>query len=189
MRQARETEINVKSKLLPKEDEEVKESIYEGREIYENVPIEDLMNYENCIIIYGGVEKIKTEWTVDGKTQEGEQECSKTNLNKELDRIIEHWNYIPTGIKNQQFRTTRIKFNKTNKNVYLELDPKDQKTITWKEVRNLCEKVGVPFRNQSFASLVKELRERFEKAKSTRHEFTKEERTQIYSECKGKCNN
>jgi hypothetical protein len=59
-----------------KEGEE-KESIYEGREIYENVPIEELMNYSNCMIIHGGIEKLKTEWTVNGALQVGESECSK----------------------------------------------------------------------------------------------------------------
>ncbi len=70
VQQAKDTETKIKSQCI-KEDETKKKNIYneEGREILENIEINDLMNYDKATIIY-----------------------SKTNLNEELDLIIEKYN-------------------------------------------------------------------------------------------------
>jgi hypothetical protein len=49
VKRAREIETNVKSICL---EEEAKTNIYEDKEIYENIPIDQLMKYDKCIIIY-----------------------------------------------------------------------------------------------------------------------------------------
>ena len=58
--------------------------------------------------------------------------------------------------------------------------------MSWKDVKEMCEKTNVVFKNQSFASMITQLRNRFENA--TRHIFTKTEREQIYNDCNKKCN-
>jgi hypothetical protein len=73
VQQAKDAETKIKSHCI-QEDEQAKKNIYteEGRQIIEDITISDLINYDEATVIY-----------------------SKTNLNEELDSIIEQYNYIP----------------------------------------------------------------------------------------------
>ena len=80
-----------------------------------------------------------------------------------------------------------IKFTYEDKNITLVIDPNDTKIMTYKDIRKLCEKTNIEFSNQSFGSIVSQLKEKFFNAESIRHKFTKEERKQIFeknSSCK-----
>ena len=170
VRSARGIEVNIKSELL-KESEEVREAKQAKKNlytqpIYENVPVKDLDNYKDCIIIYSGVDS--------------EGFC-KTHLNQELTDIISHFNHVPDPkkMKYQKSKCTRLVY----KSIILEVDPNDQRAVTWKDVRTLCEQNKVDFKNQTLPSLVKEMRDRFYNSKSIRHVFTPEERAEIHQEC------
>jgi len=176
VRQAREIEINMTSKMFKKEQgEEEEENIFLTRPIFENVPVADLQDkqYQDCIIIY-----------------------DQNNLNEELDQIIELYNVIPT-VKNQKFNIVSIKVAPRtkghknpflSKNLLLVLDPNDTKTISYKGIRDLCNRHQVPFKNQSFSQLIKQIRQNFEGKKHVRHTFTEQEREQQHKLAKGKCN-
>ena len=157
IKQARGIETNVNSNIFDKE--EPKNNIYENATIYENIPIEELINYENCIIIY-----------------------NKTNLNDMLDNIILHYNYVPTVLQYKNFCCTSIKFHKDKRNVRLVVDPNDTLRITWKDVQALCNKLHIEFRNQAFSKLIKQVRQQFENNKHPRHKFTQSERQQIFND-------
>ena len=120
VQQAKDTETKIKSQCI-KEDETKKKNIYneEGREILENIEIIDLMSYNKATIIY-----------------------SKTNLNEELDLIIEKYNYIPE-IMNHRYTVTQIKFNKDDKDIILVLDPNLEFDLTFKDVRKFCIKAEI----------------------------------------------
>ena len=174
-REARDIESKLKSCVF--DEDKVKKNIYDGRTIYEDIPIEELMQakYKDSIIIY-----------------------NKTNLNKELDKIIELYHCIPDGsnIKNQKSKTTSItiKQEKGNKNkflkqnIHLVIDPNDTHIITYKDIKTLCEKHDVAFKNQSFGSLIKELRANFYNKSTKRIKRTAEERATIHKDCGGCCN-
>ena len=151
--------INTKIKSMILDDDYETKNIFEGREIYENIRVNEWINYNKCVIIY-----------------------SKTNLNDELDEIIGKYNYIPE-IRNHKYTTTRINFNYNNKDIILLVDPNDQKNIDYKDVQKLCKENNIEFSNQSFGALVVQLKEKFFNSKSVRHKFTKEERKAIMDEC------
>ena len=78
-------------------------------------------------------------------------------------------------------------FYKDNCNLHLVIDPNNSRhEMSWKDVKEMCLKTNVVFKNQSFASLVSQLRNRFENA--TRYVFNKTERESIYNDCNKKCN-
>ena len=51
--------------------------------------------------------------------------------------------------------------------------------MNYKDIRKLCEKTNIEFSNQSFGSIVSQLKEKFFNAKSIRHKLSKEERKNI----------
>ena len=103
-RKARDIETKIISQMLNFDEEDDKANRFEGKTILENIPIKNLLEYDNCIVIYS---------RTDG---------NKNDLNDELDEIIEHYNYIPT-IKNKKFQVVRIKFKLHDKDITLEIDP------------------------------------------------------------------
>ena len=152
----RSVSIEKKIKSICIEDDDTKTNIYKERDLHENIGIENLLNYKRSTIIY-----------------------TKTNLNDELYEIIARYNYIPE-IKNNKYTITQIKFNFEQSDVILAIDPNDCKVITYKRIQQLCTKHKIEFKNQTFGNLVRELREKFFNEKSIRHNFTVEERKNIY---------
>ena len=114
------------------------------------------MDYEKCVIIY-----------------------NKNYLNDEFKQIIEMYNYIPKKY-NQKFNVSKIEFNYQDKNIILAVDPNDLTKMNYKTVQQLCIKNNIEFENQSYAQLIKQLKEQFYNPK--RHKFTKDERETFYNE-------
>ena len=164
VQQAKDAETKIKSHCI-QEEETAKTNIYtdEDRQFIEDIAVSDLMNYEKATIIY-----------------------SKTNLNEELDSIIEQYNYIP-AIINHRYTITQIKFKKDDKDLILVVDPNIEHGMTYKDVRQLCNKTEIEFKNQSFSNLIKELKRRFLEIKQQRHQPTKEERQLLLDEANGAC--
>jgi len=125
----------IKSMII-EEDYETK-NIFDGREIFENIRVSELMNYNKCVIVY-----------------------SKTNLNEEFDEIISRYNYIPE-IKNNKYIFTLIKFNHLMKDIILVIDPNDRVNMDYKDVKQLCDDNKIIFTNQSFGAFVVQLKEKF----------------------------
>jgi hypothetical protein len=168
--EARDIEHKIKSAVMDLEEGSKKKNPYEGRQIYENIPIKDLMGLEdkNCIVIY-----------------------DKTDLNDELDQIIENYNYIPLGIKHKGgFKICRINFKPNKKtNIMLEIDPnRETRKLTYKDIKQMCEKFEIVFENQSFGTFVMQLRNKFFNKNCLRHAFTKEERQRIHQDAFEQCN-
>ena len=94
------------------------------------------MQYDNCIIIY-----------------------KQNDLNHELNRIIELYGSIPK-VKNHKYDIVNITFNHKNKNIHLYVDPNDDVICDYKYIKSECEKLNVPFKNQSFTQLIMQLKKR-----------------------------
>ena len=155
-KKARNIQTKIKTSII--EEENRQQNIYKDATIYDDIPVDKLMDYENCIIIY-----------------------SKNHLNDEFIKIIELYNYIPKK-KNQKFNTVEITFNHENKNIILTIDPNDLSKLNYKQVQELCIKNNIEFINQSYSKLIKQLKDNFYNANSIRHKFTTTERETIFNE-------
>ena len=133
---AADVEHKIKSVALPEEKSE-KENVYEILEIMDHVLIEDLTKHKDKIVIY-----------------------DQSDLNDELDEIIRIYNYIPK-VRNKQFAITEKRFDLNDQHICLATDPNDTRVISYTGIRTLCERHDLEFKNQSFGSVVQELRDKF----------------------------
>ena len=162
VKKARDVETKIKSHCIQEDETKQTTNIYSG-EIFEDIPISDLNNYQEATIVY-----------------------SKTNLTDELDDIIEKHNFIPE-IKNHRYTINQINFTKDGKKIILVIDPNIDVGMTYKDVRQLCNKVAIEFNNQSFSNLIKQLKKRFFDSKVERHQPTKDERQKLLDLANGCC--
>ena len=164
VKKARDIETKIRSQCI-KEEDQVQKNIYEDRDILDDILIENLNNYTTATIIY-----------------------AKSNLNEELDLIIEKYNYIPE-IRNHLYKTIQINYKKDGRDIILVIDPNIEHGMTYKEVRFFCNKpnIQVEFKNQSFSNLINELKRRALDDKVQRHQPTKEERKQIFEDAGACC--
>ena len=80
------------------------------KDIHENIPISDLLKYDNCIIYYN-TPVILTD-------AEGlEEERIKSDLTDELREIIKTYNYVPLKLQHDKQSIVRIIFNYEETNV------------------------------------------------------------------------
>ena len=117
-KKARNIQTKIKTSIIEEEDRQ--QNIYKDATIYDDIPVDKLMDYENCIIIY-----------------------SKNHLNDEFIKIIELYNYIAKK-KNQKFNTVDINFNYKNKNIILAIDPNDLCKLNYKLGCNLKPMISNP---------------------------------------------
>jgi hypothetical protein len=153
IKQAREHEVNIKSELIHKEEKEPRKNLFnEDIPIVENTPVEELEHYNNHIVVYN------------------------QSLNNLLEEIIKHHKFIPAKneLKYKGFNCTYMHYTRNKQNIHIYSDPNEHHKITWKDVKAICEKTNVEFRNQSIAALVAEIRKRFEKAERHTTERRKE---------------
>lgn len=103
-------------------------------DIYDNVDINDLEKYSNCLIIY-----------------------SKHNLNDEVINIIKQYNIIPSDIKTNGVNFLQCKV----KDIYLQIDPNEDEKYNFKDIIKICKAMDIKFKNQTFVSVIKEFRKKF----------------------------
>jgi 5-methylcytosine-specific restriction endonuclease McrA len=138
--------------------------LFSQLDIKENIDIKDLMDYDNCIIIY-----------------------NQSSLSIELQEIIEQYKYIP-NVKCKKECITWINFYHMKKTMFLTVDPSNTHTGTnYKEVKKVCLENDIPFVNQSFPTDVNQIRKIFYAKKHERITFTKEERELFRAGFDGKC--
>ena len=135
IRKAANTESKIRSIVL--EDESLKlKNRFAGLDLYSDIPIRDLAN---C--------------------KDGANIISKSNLNDELVEYIKTYNTVPTNIKNRKVAIVEF-FDKIN-NVIVATDPNDTRHYNYQMVKRMCDDKGIEFANQSFASMVKQMRKEF----------------------------
>ena len=114
--------------------------------------------------------------------KDGANIISKNNLNDELVEYIKTYNTVPTNIKNIKLAIVEF-FDKIN-NVIVATDPNDTRHYNYQMVKQMCDDKGIEFANQSFASMVKQMRKEFMDIQ--RASFSKEFREEVH-EAQGKC--
>lgn len=159
IRKAANTESKIKSIVLEDDSHTKLKNRYAGLQLYSDIPIKDL-----------------------ARCKDGANIINKHHLNDELVEYIRTYNAIPTHIKNR--KVAIIEFYDKINNVIVATDPNDTKHYNYETVKSMCDDKGVEFTNQSFASVVKQLRTKF--MEIDRATFSKEFRAEIY-EVQGKC--
>ena len=120
--QARDIQTKVNSSMFL--DEAKTENIFDKEiPILENVEVKDLINTEDCIIIY-----------------------SKKDLTEELNDIIRIYKYIPQ-ICNKKYDVVKIYFELGQQKIMMSNDPNDQDICNYKRIQALCKEHDLPFRN------------------------------------------
>jgi len=164
-------DIKINTSML---ENESKENNFNILNIYENVPIKDIIDKESCIIIYS--------------------RKNSSDINDIYKRIIGHYNVIPSPKKVVSINTKMTKFTLTlNKKLYyIYNDNNDVKLgMNWKIIKDLCKKENIEFKNQSFTTFIKQLREKILDKNSERKEFTLDERQALFKrdrQCCRACN-
>lgn len=140
-------EIVDESKVNPYEDKD---------NILENIPVQDLINYNDKTIIY-----------------------TRQNLNDILLEVFDYYKYVPNyrKMKYHEHNCMSLYFNYNNCNLVLSAD--FNVDIGWRTVYDLCDKLNTPFTNQTFPTLVRQQRDKFFNNTNTRVKFTKQERMNI----------
>lgn len=165
--------INVESKINSvffDEDnnkEEKKKNIFDKLEIKENLPINEVLKLtESCIVIY-----------------------NTNHINAQLIELMNN-NIKPIIKKCKKTMITQMVVPISKKiKVYLFADQNDHSQgIDYKIVKNLCEKEKIPFNNQTFTTLICQIKDNKIKEKHERVSFSKEFRTEFFKKNQF-CNN
>ena len=161
--QAKDIEHKIKSNCIIEEViEKATVNNFVTMEIKNDIDIEKLNEHDNCIIIY-----------------------SKNDLNEELDKIIELYQYIPK-LYNHIYDVIYIHYDKDQKNIHLYVDPNDSLICDYKYIQSECKKLNLEFKNQSFTQMITQLKKRYFDNINKRHVFTQKERIELW---KFKANN
>ena len=116
------------------------------------------MAYDDCTIVY-----------------------SKTDLNEEFENIIRHHDRFIPKIFNHQQDIIKIHFTYQDKDIFLVADPNidhaNETTTTYKTIKDICQTAEIPFHNQTFSTVISEMKSKIFYTKLKRHVFTKEERS------------
>ena len=124
-------------------------NLYDELPIYENLDITTLGGCDSCIVIY---------------SREKE-----TNVNDIFQQCLELYGCPSSkSIRASKSNITKFEYNFNKKHYMIVQDPNDLTVINWRKIKELCENHGVPFKNQTFLSMMKDIRDKLKKEKSER---------------------
>ena len=156
---AKDNKISYNTSLI--EDIQTK-NIYDELPIYENLDITTMKGYDSCIIIYSRE--------------------SYTNINDIFLQCLTLYGIpISKTIRAEKSNIKKFEYKLNKKHYYIVIDPNDLSIINWQKIKGMCEKHNIPFKNQTFLSLIKEIRTNLINKKSERHQFTNEERYNLFN--------
>ena len=132
-------------------------------EVHENIKVKDICQLNECIIIYS--------------------RKNKSDINDIYKNIIGHYNVIPNPKKvlsmNTKISYFEVKLNDVKYYIYND-NNEIRLGINWKTINNICVKEDIEFKNQTFTTLIKQLRTKLLNKDNERIAFTEDERTKIY---------
>ena len=136
--------------------------------IQENISIDELKNYSNCNIIYSthNLYDMLVELYIKQNHQVGTQ-----NIKCDSQKHVTYFYYKPNDL-----------------HIYADINFDAESNTCWKDIKALCERVNIPFSNQSISSIVLECEKIFYELKRERIELTKEQKEELLQHCENKCN-
>jgi 5-methylcytosine-specific restriction endonuclease McrA len=99
--------------------------------------------------------------------------------------IVDHG--VPSNIRCKKTKIEGFKYKKNNIIYMFVCDNNALHNITYKEVKVLCEKNDLPFKNQTFMQVVKQLRSKYFDEITGRIKFTKEFKEKVLEKSEKKC--
>jgi 5-methylcytosine-specific restriction endonuclease McrA len=135
---------------------------------------------------YDIVENPKTFFTETKNTIYMFSRLGTTSINDIFQSlIVDHG--VPDNIKCKKTKIEAFKYKKNNIIYMFICDPNAVHNITYKEVKVLCEKNDLPFKNQTFMHVVKQLRSKYFDEITGRIKFTKEFKEMVLDKSEKKC--
>jgi 5-methylcytosine-specific restriction enzyme A len=135
---------------------------------------------------YDIIENPKTFFTESKNTIYMFSRLGTTSINDIFQSlIVDHG--VPDNIKCKKTKIEAFKYKKNNIIYMFVCDPNAVHNITYKEVKVLCEKNDLPFKNQTFMHVVKQLRSKYFDEITGRIKFTKEFKEMVLEKSKKKC--
>lgn len=143
-------------------------NMYSELELNENVPLNKITEYKSCIFIY---------------TKENNHD-----LNDIFKEFIQTYKLVPSNIIATNHKISRFEATINNECYYFVIDPNQMhRNISYKTVKQLCEKKNIEFKNQSFTSLINQLKDLFFNDINKRITFDLQFRNQLLTKSKNKC--
>ena len=104
----------------------------------------------------------------------------KHNINDIFNLFLSKHNLIPTVDKTH--KTNILQFTHNNNGIIFiyAADPNEIHVITYKQVKYLCEKNEIEWKNQTFMQFVKQMKDRFFHEKNGRVQFTTNQRQAVF---------
>lgn len=135
--------------------------------IYENVKAEDLQNYKSANVIY-----------------------SMVDIMSILINLVKIYNYQVSmeNIRLSTNQVTYIYFGKFDLHLYADINYDEELQTSWKDVKQICEKIGIAWNNQAIQTLTIQYEKLFSEQINQRIELTKAEKQLIQDEYESKCN-
>ena len=124
VRRARDPTVQMKTYLNDEERE--KENIFSQMVIHENVPLEELDNYKDCIIIYRHC--VYDTYKDSAGVICVEDTPTTGNLNRHVDFSIEKYDWCPKVWYKDSMNCVKIHFNTDERNLFLVVDPNQPHT-------------------------------------------------------------
>ena len=110
----------------------------------------------------------------------------KTNINDIFQQLIPVHG-VPVNLRCKKTKIISFKYVKDKINYVFACDPNDVNQVTFKEVKVLCEKNDLSFKNQTFMYVVKQLRTKYFDELNGRIHFNKEFKQLVLDKSKNKC--
>ena len=162
-------ETVVKSSLFELKLEE-KKNIYDEFEIVENVDLNNITNYDSCIFMFTRHNGIN-------------------DLNNIFEEFIKIYKVVPSNIKATNHKISKFECTVNGNLYYFVIDSNTNgNKVNYKVVKKLCKNNSIEFKNQSFVSLINQLKDIFFNDVNKRVNFDQEFRNKILGRYKNKCN-
>ena len=135
---------------------------------------------------YDIVENPKTFFTETKNTIYMFSRLGTTSINDVFQKLINDHG-VPTNIRCKKTKIEGFKYKKNNVIYRFVCDPNAVHDITYKEVKVLCQKNNIPFKNQTFMQMVKQLRSKYFDEITGRIKFDKEFKQMVLDKSDNKC--
>ena len=110
----------------------------------------------------------------------------KTNIN-DIFTFLTVNEGVPQNVKCKKTKIIGFTYEIKKINYVFVCDPNDVHQITFREIQVLCEKNNVPFKNQTFTQLIKQIRTKYFDELKGRIKFSKEFKQLVVDKSKNKC--
>ena len=153
--------------LLENEEERENNNIYDNYNIIVNVNLDSI--FREC------------KDTIYMFSREG-----KTNINDIFIHMLTNFG-VPQNIRCKKTKIVGFSYKIDVINYVFACDPNDVNQISFKEIKILCEKNSIPFKNQTFTQFITQIRVKYFDELKGRIKFSKEFKQLVLNKSNGKC--